>query len=363
MSTATLFNAKMWMFALAGGIVSMFYNIIMYPLKSKATLSKLGTDDVVVTSIRIADDDDSSVFNGGYEQHIDDSDSGNTTGTSGDILLDSIPTSSDLKNSTYTNIGTSTVIPSTAHHTRYRHHVHTPASQSGVPSVNVAGTIPVQDSDAAQHGHIIDNDNTPSVGFPTGHINVSNLTSNDDEDIQVLEQSGIELTGEPAARVAAKKIPTHDLSVSSIMSSVPWHLAPFVFGMFVLVQALVEEGWVEVIADACISVVGGYESINSSKQPQFVAIAVMLTATVLISNLINNQPATILFARVLLSDAFMKLPHKAQLGAAYAVITGSNNAALLTFIGSLAGKLKKTSSPSRIQKKTIFTSFFLYFHL
>jgi len=126
-------------------------------------------------------------------------------------------------------------------------------------------------------------------------------------------------------------------TIKAGIKALPWGLIPFVFSMFVLVQGLNNGGWVDKIAEACVSAMGGKGSINSASAPQFVPALFMMFVTCIFCNLLNNQPATVLITRVLLAPPFQALKRKAQLGAAYAVIAGSNLAASLTLVGALAG--------------------------
>ena len=138
---------------------------------------------------------------------------------------------------------------------------------------------------------------------------------------------------------AAASEPVRELCAQAIVEALPWNLVPFVFGMFVLVQALLLSGWVGDLADLCVYLMGGQDSINGTSNPQFIATFVMCVVTLLLCNLINNQPATILLTRVLVSQPFRDLVLQAQRGAMFGVIAASNFAALLTQLGALAGIL------------------------
>jgi len=117
------------------------------------------------------------------------------------------------------------------------------------------------------------------------------------------------------------------------ISMLPWRIIPFVFGMFTLVEGMRLSGWIDSMADylvACIPAEGGVLAI-------FVSSYLMTSVTILLSNLINNQPATILLTRVIISPGFLALPDAVRSVGMFGVILGSNLGANFTLIGALAG--------------------------
>jgi len=113
----------------------------------------------------------------------------------------------------------------------------------------------------------------------------------------------------------------------------PWRIVPFVFGMFTLVEGMRKSGWIDSMADqlvGCIPPQGGALAI-------FVSAYLMTSVTILLSNLINNQPATILLTRVIISPGFLALPEAVRSVGMFGVILGSNLGANFTLIGALAG--------------------------
>jgi len=117
------------------------------------------------------------------------------------------------------------------------------------------------------------------------------------------------------------------------ISMLPWRIIPFVFGMFTLVEGMRKSGWIDVMAEslvACIPPQGGAFAV-------FVSAYLMTSVTILLSNLINNQPATILLTRVIISPGFLALPEAVRSVGMFGVILGSNLGANFTLIGALAG--------------------------
>ena len=112
----------------------------------------------------------------------------------------------------------------------------------------------------------------------------------------------------------------------SALKRMPWKIAPFVTGLFIMVESLSVSGWVDVFASSLSKVSGDLPT----------AVLVMGFASSFASNLMNNQPMTILFTRILQSSAFTVTP-EVQRGAMFALVLGSNFGANFTLIGALAG--------------------------
>eukprot|EP00696_Hemimastix_kukwesjijk_P012774 gnl/Hemi2/26078_TR8750_c0_g1_i1.p1 gnl/Hemi2/26078_TR8750_c0_g1~~gnl/Hemi2/26078_TR8750_c0_g1_i1.p1 ORF type:complete len:496 (+),score=43.87 gnl/Hemi2/26078_TR8750_c0_g1_i1:372-1859(+) len=106
----------------------------------------------------------------------------------------------------------------------------------------------------------------------------------------------------------------------------PWSVIPFILGMFVLVQTLVQSGTTDSIA-ALLAAPCTY--IWSS-------VLTMTLVSILLCNIINNQPMTILVTRVMQSANFTLGP-SALRGAVFTVVMGSNFGCNFTLIGALAG--------------------------
>jgi Na+/H+ antiporter NhaD/arsenite permease-like protein len=151
----------------------------------------------------------------------------------------------------------------------------------------------------------------------------------------VTAESDAEGDGVPAAPAAGRwrravrsfqvRLPTLYL----VLSRQPWALVPFLFSMFVLSEALSFHGWTTLLASLLASAIG-----TSVTAASFVVGLVSL----LVVNLLNNQPATIFLTRVLDDGAFRNATsadaHKASL---FALALASNYGANLTLIGALAG--------------------------
>jgi arsenical pump membrane protein len=107
---------------------------------------------------------------------------------------------------------------------------------------------------------------------------------------------------------------------------VPWKILPFTAVFFILVAGLNKYGAVDWLA----GLLAGFSSSLAG------SIAVNGIMGFFLANIVNNQPMTILFSNILISESF-KISPLALSGGSYAVIIASNLGANLTLLGALAG--------------------------
>jgi len=117
-----------------------------------------------------------------------------------------------------------------------------------------------------------------------------------------------------------------------VISRLPWKIIFFVFSVFITVEALQVADWTAEIADLLTSAIGTEDKDSNV----VIAVYLMGTIAIVFCNILNNQPMTILFTTVLQEDAFAVGP-KAENGAMFALILGSNLGANFTLVGALAG--------------------------
>eukprot|EP00004_Rigifila_ramosa_P019803 TRINITY_DN5079_c0_g1_i1.p1 TRINITY_DN5079_c0_g1~~TRINITY_DN5079_c0_g1_i1.p1 ORF type:complete len:543 (+),score=118.74 TRINITY_DN5079_c0_g1_i1:3-1631(+) len=137
--------------------------------------------------------------------------------------------------------------------------------------------------------------------------------------------------GEDVPKTLEGKTPFEKVQLGQtgyVVAHMPWRVLPFVIGMFILVEHLETVGTVGELAKALSAVV-------EDSDPFVVSVWMTLTS-VLGANILNNQPMTILFSKIVGDDAF-NVTGKAHDAAVFAVIIGSNIGANLTPIGALAG--------------------------
>jgi arsenical pump membrane protein len=119
-------------------------------------------------------------------------------------------------------------------------------------------------------------------------------------------------------------------SVFKVVMGLPWAVAPFVISMFILVEGLDYTGWVDICSSAFASIA------NSNSRGAMFLIGVI---AIILGNVLNNQPMTILMTKVLLKAHLLIPNEKTVKMSAYSLIFGTNVTANLTISGALAGIL------------------------
>lgn len=144
---------------------------------------------------------------------------------------------------------------------------------------------------------------------------------------QEVEEEEQELRSDEQEKYTGKTeeaAPTTRSSNLGIIRSLPWSVVPFVLSMFILVESLDYAGYVQNFADAFAKV---------ARSGKISAMLCMWITSTIFGNILNNQPMTILFTKILL-----KTPKYSSFKlSAFALILGSNVTANLTFVGALAG--------------------------
>lgn len=113
----------------------------------------------------------------------------------------------------------------------------------------------------------------------------------------------------------------------SVLGRMPWKIIPFVLGMFIMVESLCFYGWVDRFASM----------ISALSVDIFSSVFLMGYLSSFVSNLMNNQPMTILFTQITQSPSFVVDAPILQKASMFALILGSNLGNNLTLIGALAG--------------------------
>lgn len=119
------------------------------------------------------------------------------------------------------------------------------------------------------------------------------------------------------------------VSISNLVLSIknmPWGLAPFIFVLFVIVYELSHTKLFFVFIDF----------VSQWSTSSLGTILSMGAIGSVVTNIINNQPMSILFANVLLSEHYSIAPELVR-SAGYALVVVSNLGANITIIGALAG--------------------------
>ncbi|KAG0047583.1 hypothetical protein BGZ83_007389 [Gryganskiella cystojenkinii] len=116
----------------------------------------------------------------------------------------------------------------------------------------------------------------------------------------------------------------------AIAIRMPWAILPFTFSMFIMVEGLSDVGWISIFARWATHLVPNY--IAATYAIGFVSV--------LLCNIFNNVPMTILVARILQHPEFANHPlatEEVVKGCLFGLIVGSNLGACTTLISSLAG--------------------------
>jgi hypothetical protein len=129
-----------------------------------------------------------------------------------------------------------------------------------------------------------------------------------------------------------KKANSINFVTYTILSRLPWKIIPFVISVFIIVEALTVAEWTTDIAKGLGKAVGPEN--NDAKAAASAFLFTSLTS--LSCNILNNQPMTILFTRIL-QDQNFTTADKPLKGAMFGLILGSNFGANLTLVGALAG--------------------------
>lgn len=122
-------------------------------------------------------------------------------------------------------------------------------------------------------------------------------------------------------------------TIMECVRRLPPDLIPFMLGMFILVEALKDQGIVKYIGDG-LTIALANVGFNS-----FATVFLLGVSSTLACSVLNNQPMTILFSSIVASSG---LPLPAARAAMFAIAIGSNFGANLSFVAALAGIMFKS---------------------
>lgn len=138
-------------------------------------------------------------------------------------------------------------------------------------------------------------------------------------------------------------------STMSVLNRLPWKISIFLFGVFIIVFDLHITGWNSFLASGFTKIIN---LSNSDLADSVIATFLIGTVSVIVVNILNNQPATILMASIMRELPFQTVEPLAQTGAIYSLIIASNLGANFTLVGALAGILWSTIMASKNVKIT-----------
>ncbi|KAI8389469.1 hypothetical protein BD560DRAFT_430427 [Blakeslea trispora] len=118
-------------------------------------------------------------------------------------------------------------------------------------------------------------------------------------------------------------------TIKAVILRMPWAVLPFSLGMFMLIEAMSEAGWVGIFAIAMAVFAKNY----------ITAVLGMTFVSILACQLLNNIPMTVLFVQIIQHPNFTQHVDSdaTRQGFLLGLIVGSNLGACLTYLGSLAG--------------------------
>jgi arsenical pump membrane protein len=171
---------------------------------------------------------------------------------------------------------------------------------------------------------------------PNEDINSIQMDTVNDNDSSIIQLEGIEVyMPEEKKTEKTPKIPTPVLPI--VISRLPWKVAPFVIGVFIIVETMSITGLTGWMAKAFSLIVGSSDSHASI----FASIFIAAFTSAIACNIVNNQPMTIMYTNVLLSP-MIHIGPKALRGALFSVVAGSNIGGNMTLVGALAGIMWKS---------------------
>jgi len=167
----------------------------------------------------------------------------------------------------------------------------------------------------------------------------------DADDLASLNRTKLEEMGDATQKSSQMlrdpdEINVEEPTVKASILNCPWAVLPFVFGMFTLVNALKNAGWIDALANSILDVIPANE--GNSAHAIAVSTFLMTTISFCLCTLIDNQPASILLTQVLLSPAFDALPVMVRTSGMLGVLEGANVGGCWSLMGALAGIMWST---------------------
>ncbi|KAI8093351.1 arsenical pump membrane protein-domain-containing protein [Halteromyces radiatus] len=219
-----------------------------------------------------------------------------------------------------------------------RHRIPTPATRSSFSSDRMVSLSTVNrdtvltTSELDHELSIIRSKKTDGDGTNNQQEEKSIEYDNDDDDSMMKKQEYISSRWKDKIRIMQLWwLHQQSRSVTiTVWRRLPWTILPFSLGMFVLVEILSQVGWTGTFAGLLVGLTKHY----------MVAVVGMMIVTVILCQLLNNLPATILLTRIIEQEQFTNQMEQSPIvknAILFGLIAGSNLGACLTLVGSLAG--------------------------
>jgi len=178
-----------------------------------------------------------------------------------------------------------------------------------------------------------------------GSMSMSDLTDKDAaekrQQLEILSQDTQKKFAEnDAPEGEPDEVRVDEPTAKACIMNTPWEVLPFLFGMFTLVNALAIYGWIDALSTQILSVIPADE--GNSMRAIAISTFLMTTISFFFCMIMNNQPASILLAQVLIAPAFNKIPSMVRTAGMLGVLEGANVGSCWSLIGGLCGILWST---------------------
>lgn len=136
----------------------------------------------------------------------------------------------------------------------------------------------------------------------------------------------------------------------TVLFRMPWKIAPFLIGLFIIVEGLAASGWTCLLASAISRTIS---------ENAFITISSVSFISAFAAGLMNNHPMTVFFVKTFKENIASQLSDMANISITSALVIGSNLGANFMLTGSLAG-LMWSKILSERGVKISFTQFSKY---
>ncbi|MCX8171629.1 MAG: hypothetical protein N3E47_06665, partial [Candidatus Bathyarchaeota archaeon] len=125
----------------------------------------------------------------------------------------------------------------------------------------------------------------------------------------------------------------HDLfskrsRVKIVLHRMPWKIAPFLIGLFIIVEAMAFSGWTNMLATQLSQIIS---------REEYLGIFELSLISALGASVMNNHVMTVFFVKTFKESLALQLFERAQVSSTFALVIGSNLGANYMLTGSLAG--------------------------
>lgn len=191
------------------------------------------------------------------------------------------------------------------------------------------------ESTSSAANHSVENDQSSPSPEPLVDLDPSTPSPVAVQDTHILDSHASEQSMEHQRSTNPYLIPV-------VLSRLPWKVAPFVVAVFILVESMDKTGLVGLMATWFSAVVGPSDSSGAV----FLSVFLAGFTSSIACNIVNNQPMTIMYTKILQSP-YLSIGPVSLTGAMFSVVIGSNLGGNMTLLGALAGIMWKSILTSK----------------